>query len=116
MRRGRSGGVGGELGCGMQRGSGGVPFLPQSPPQHPNLPPALLEVEVGWVIIKEPAAGGVWGDFECGAKMGNPKAAARKKRVAGSLKAVKEKRGSAADKTDVDARKEKAQRVGDEMK
>ena len=45
--------------------------------------------------------------------MGNPKAAARRKRVAGSRKAVKEKRGNAADTADVDARKEKARRMGD---
>ena len=61
----------------------------------------------------EPVAGGVWRDFECGVKMGNPKADARMKRVAGSRKVVEEKRGSAADKADVEVRKEKAQRVGD---
>ena len=63
---------------------------------------------------KEPVAGRVWRGFECGAKMGNPKAVARrKKRVAWSRKVVEEKRGSAADKADVDVRGEKAPRVGD---
>ena len=62
---------------------------------------------------KEPVAGGVWRGFECGAKMGNPKAGARRKRVAGSRKAVEEKRGSATGEADVEVRKEKAQRVGD---
>ena len=62
---------------------------------------------------KEPVAGGVWRGFECGAKMGNPKAGVRRKRVAGSRKAVEEKRGSATGEADVEVRKEKAQRVGD---
>ena len=64
-------------------------------------------------ILELPVAGGVWRGFECGAKMGNPKAGVRRKRVAGSRKAVEEKRGSAVDKADVEVRKEKAQRVGD---
>ena len=45
--------------------------------------------------------------------MGNPKAGARRKRVAGSRKVVEEKRGSGADEADVEMRKQKAQRVGD---
>ena len=77
------------------------------------LPPPSPARGGGGVGDKEPVAGGVWRGFACGAKMGNPKAAARRKRVPGSRKVVEEKRGSAADKADVDGRKEKAQRVGD---
>ena len=44
----------------------------------------------GGVGDKEPVAGGLWRGFDCGAKMGNPKAGARRKRVAGSRKAVEE--------------------------
>ena len=104
-------GVGGSLAAGFREGVAPPPSSSNPSPLAPTPPPCPAGGG-GGVGDKEPVAFGVWGGFERGANMGNPKAGARRKRVAESKKVVEEKRGSAADKADFGGKKEKAQRVG----